>query len=128
MSSLQKTTTGYRIQFRVSGKAQTLSLGKIRKPEAESYKLHVDRLILAHKGSGTLTAIDEEWIRERPDEIKSKLRALGLIESENTHTQGFVSDLDDYTGRMRTWTDSTVAAWRTHRRRSGPRSRWRAHC
>jgi integrase len=99
-------------------RAQTLSLGRIRKPEAESYKLHLDRLILANNGAGTITAIDEEWIRERPDEIKGKLKALGLIESEAKQTQSFVSVLDDYTERMRTWTAATVAAWKTHRRRA----------
>jgi integrase len=118
MSSLQKTKTGYRLQFRLNKKAQTLSLGKIRKPEAESFKLHFDRLVLANKGAGKLTLIDVGWLADMPDELRGRLKATGLIAAEPKAAQSFVGALDDYAASMQTWENSTIKAWRTHRRRA----------
>lgn len=81
MSSVQKTQTGYRIQFRANGKSLTISLGDVRKTAAVEFQLHLNRLIQVARGIGSLTPLDLQWIAELSPEIRKRLIECGLIES-----------------------------------------------
>lgn len=118
MSSLQKTKTGYRIQFRHLGKSQTVSLGKVKKPDAETVQIFIDRLIRIQKGLATATTADAEWIAGCDDDVRNRLSEIGLIGKARDQSKTFVESIDDYCSTMRTWNESTIKAWQTHRRRA----------
>lgn len=97
----------------------TISLGKVRKPEAESIQLHVDRLILAAKGKGELLDLDVLWISRQSGELRDRLIEIGLIApAADTSRQSFASAIKDYCATMRSWEPSTIAAWNTHYKRA----------
>lgn len=118
LSSLQKTKNGtYRLQFRSLNRPQSVSLGKVRKTEAESFQLHVDRLIRAANGAGTLEAVDLQWINDRSPDVKKRLKECGLIQDDTKPDRSFVSSVDDFVATMKNWSASTATNWEQHRRR-----------
>lgn len=117
LSSLQKTATGYRIQFRIDGHPQSVSLGKLRKPDAETVQIHINRLIQIQRGVASPTTADLEWIARQSPAMTRRLVATGLLSDRKDDASSFVEAIDNYTSTMRTWSASTVTAWKTHRQR-----------
>ena len=82
MSSLQKTKSGFRIQFRVDGKLRQISLRAVGKRQAVQIQRNVDHLVSQRR----LNLPPEEWclawLEGCDEEWRASLRALGLLPQE----------------------------------------------
>ena len=84
MSSLQKTRAGYRVQFRVSGKTQQISLPATKKRAAESFQRHLDELIACKRIGERPQELTRQWVDGLSDAVRSRLEAFGLVESKTS--------------------------------------------
>lgn len=80
MSSLQKTKTGYRIQFRYAGKTKQLGLPGAKRKAAEQVQRHVDELLSAKRYGTSVEASTLSWLQACDKEVREKLEQQGLIE------------------------------------------------
>lgn len=78
MSSLQKTKSGYRIQFRLTDKLRQLSLPGAKKQAARKVQQHVDELISCAQYGSACEANTAEWLRTLDSKTLQKLIDLGL--------------------------------------------------
>ena len=111
MSSLQKTKAGYRLQFRVSGKAQQISLPDTKKRAAESVQRHLDELLACKRIGERPQELTRQWVDSLADEFRQRLESFGLVTVRTQTDRPLVKLYDDFLKRRRIKA-STLAAYR----------------
>jgi len=96
VSSLQKTPAGYRVQFRVSGKAQQISLPDTKKRLAESVQRHIDELIACKRIGDRPQELTRKWVDGLSDRMRERLEAFGLVEARTRSERSLVDLFDDF--------------------------------
>ncbi len=102
MASLQKRndTGAYALQFYDRHNVRrTISLGVITKREAETIKLHVEKIASAQHSSAPLDRMSSIWISEIGEKLRQKLARHKLIEECRDGTLG--QFIDDFIKRRR---------------------------
>ena len=110
MSSLQKTKAGYRVQFRVSGKAQQISLPDTKKRAAESVQRHLDELLACKRIGERPQELTRQWVDSLADEFRQRLESFGLVTVRTQTDRPMVKLYDDFLKRRRIKA-STLAAY-----------------
>lgn len=97
MASLRKEVdrnrSGWRLQFRQSGKRRSLWLGSISKRAAETVMRHVDELARAEAANTTPDAESAKWANGLDGRIRETLERWGLVEAapnRNTDADRFL--------------------------------------
>ena len=90
MASLTFEDNGHaRIQFKASnGKRQTLRLGRVKKKDARSIKVHVEDLVSASISGSSPTPTTARWVKDLSKSLHDKLVRVGLLTSRKSATLG----------------------------------------
>jgi integrase len=105
MASISNDGGRRRIQFFLPNddNRRTIRLGKVSQRQAEEFAGYVEKLI-GEKITGA--AVDEKvsrWVADLPDEMHTKLAALGLVKSRiEPKTTGLGTFIDEFLARMET--------------------------
>lgn len=116
MSSLQKTKAGYRVQFRVSGKAQQISLPDTKKRAAESVQRHLDELLACQRIGERPQELTRQWVDGLADEFRQRLESFGLVAVSTQTDRPMVQLYDDFLKRRRIKASTLEAYTQTQRK------------
>lgn len=96
MSSLQKTKSGFRVQFKINGKSRQLSLPGLAKRQAEQIQRNIDHLIVSAKYASPLEEWCQKWLSVIDPKLLGELRRLELTTSVSSATQPAIDIFDDF--------------------------------
>jgi len=99
MSSIQKTASGYRIQFRIDGKRRQISLRHAKKRAAESVRVHLDELIACRRTGERVQDVTTQWVQQVAPELRNTLTTCGLISGQVEAERSIVDLWDDFISR-----------------------------
>jgi len=99
MASISRDKNGTkRIMFSdVSGKRQTIRMGKLNVKTAEAFVVRLDRLIASSKTGTPVDALTNQWLAELPEGVYAKLVKVELVQPRQvtaSHTLGVL--LEEY--------------------------------
>ena len=63
------------------GTRKTIRLGKMDRKTAETCRTHVEKIMGANMGAGSLPELTYKWLAELPDTMHTRLAAVGLVNS-----------------------------------------------
>lgn len=109
MSSLQKTSGGYRIQFRLAGKTRQLSLPGAKRKAAESTQRHLDELISCQRHGIAPQDSTLEWLQRINSDIRQSLVAFGLANERAANGTPLIDLFDEFCHRRFGLSQSTQA-------------------
>lgn len=88
MASLQPTTAGYRVQFRVDGKSRQISLPGTKRKAAESVTRHVEELIACRRSGERIHDHTVKWLSAIGQKLRCDLQKCGLIDGTTQAAAG----------------------------------------
>ena len=99
MSSLQKTNSGHRIQFRLHGKTRQITLPGCKKKAAESIQRHVDELLACRHSGESPHGVTRVWLEQISDELRASLVELHLCAAETKCRSTMIELFDEFLSR-----------------------------
>lgn len=115
MSSLQKTRSGYRIQFRIGQNTRQISLPDCKKKAAESVRRHIDELLASRLTGEPAQDHTREWVKKTSPEVRQRLVKLGLI-TQGTDRRTVVQLFDEFV-KHRPMSDATHKSYQQTRQK-----------
>ncbi len=112
-----KTKTRYQIEFKISGRRHSLSLGsKYTEKQIDRIQLAVEEVVVAIETGGNISKATAAYIASMPDDLRGRFIAAGLLEEPQTGTLVSLWDMFEEHAEKMGHKDSTLKQYQTARK------------
>jgi integrase len=114
MATMAQIPGGWKIRFKLDRDTRrTVRLGAMPAHKAQTFKEHIERLVMAHRGSIQEEPKDARWLAGLNDETHEKLSRTGLVEPRKSSQAITIGELvNEFTTKRNDVKQSTRLAWK----------------